>query len=127
MAEIGSQIHAVVEDKVGKLAEVTDKITDAGVNILAAVAWVQDGKGHLEMVTSDNNAACDAVAPLADTCTSEEIVHLTLPNEVGALNKISHTLAEAGISITMLYAAAAGGSAMVVLRTSDNARAAELI
>ncbi len=127
MAELGSKIHAEVEDKVGKLAEVTDKITAAAINIRAAVAWVEDGRGHIILVTDDNSAACEAIAPVVSSCTSEEAVILTVPNEVGALNKISHTLTDAGIAINGIVAAASDESALIVLNTSDNAKTAELI
>lgn len=127
MAELSKQCRAEVEDKVGKLAEVTDKITDAAVNIRGALGWVSDGTGHLVVLADDFEKVCGAIAPVVSKCEQIEVVCLSLPNEVGALGKIAHKLADAGISINMMYATAAGEEALIVLETSDNAKAAELI
>jgi len=127
MAEIGKQIHAEVEDKVGKLAELTDKIAEAGVNILAVAAWAEGQRGHILLVTDDNEKACQAIRPVVANCEFKEAICVNLPNEVGALGKVAHKLAEAGIGIEMMHASAAGAAVLAVLGTSDNARAAELI
>ena len=127
MAERGTQIHAEVTDKVGKLAEVTDALSTAGVNILAAVAWVEGGRGHIRMITDDNDKACDAVQGVVDKCECGEALWTRVPNEVGALGKVSHALGDAGIAIKLIYATTAGDESLVVLDTSDNAKAAEIV
>jgi hypothetical protein len=127
MAEITSQIHAEVSDKIGRLAELTDAIRDVGVNIRGAVAWVEGSTGHIRMITDDNDKACKAIQPIATACGFGQAVCVLVPNEVGTLNRISHKLAGAGIAIQMMYSSAAGEKAMVVLETSDNAKAAKII
>ena len=53
MAQICKQCVAEVDDAVGKLAEVTDGLKDAGVNICSICAWVEGGKGKLMLVAED--------------------------------------------------------------------------
>jgi hypothetical protein len=128
MAQICKQITVVTEDKVGLLADLTEAIRDAGVNILALCAWAEGGTGHLMAATDDPDAACSAAGPFVTRCSFNEAVCTKIPNEKGQLHEISRTLADAGISIHTVYAT--GGDAAevhVVLITSDNAKAAEIL
>ncbi len=127
MAEIAKQMHVVVEDQTGRLAEATDKLREAGINIRAMVAWVQEGTGHLVVIPDDPGKCASVECPFAQKIEESEVVCVELPDEVGALNAVSRKLADAGINISMCYAAAAGGKALVILHTSDNAKAAELV
>jgi len=127
MAELGQQLQIEVVDEVGKLAAVTDALKGAGVNIRAAVAWVEGAKGHMRMVTDDNEKAHGAIGSLVTEARMGEVVCADLPNEVGALNTASRKLADAGIGINLLYASASEGKALVVMDTTDNGKAAKLI
>ena len=127
MAELGEQLQIEVADEVGMLAAVTDALKAGGVNIRAAVAWVDGANGHMRMVTDDNERAAQVIAPVVTSCGVAEVVCAGLPNEVGALNVVSRKLADAGIGINLMYASASGGEALVVLETTDNLKAAGLI
>jgi len=128
MAQICRQITVVVDDKVGRLAELTDAIKDAGVNILALCAWVEDGTGRLMAVTDDPDKACAAVTPLVTKCGFNEVVCTTIANEIGTLNAVARKLADAGISIRVIYLTAGDlAQGTVVMITSDNAKAAEIL
>jgi len=127
MAELAQQTQIEVVDEVGKLAKVTEALKRAGVNIRAAVAWVEGANGHMRMVTDDNDKACQAVGDLVTACGTNEVVCVSLPDEVGSLNKLAAKLAGAGIGINLFYASAAAGKVLVVLETTDNARALRLV
>jgi hypothetical protein len=129
MAKICKQCRATTEDKVGKLAEVTGKVKAAGINIQGLVAWVEGDTGHLLLLADDAEKACQAVQDSGvKSCDSDEVVCVQVANQPGALNAVAGKLADAGIGIDLVYATAAeGGQATIVLRTSDNAKAAELI
>lgn len=128
MATLSRQMTVTMKDRVGALADLTEKVKGAGVNILALCAWVQNGTGHLLMLTDDNRAACQAIQSLVGQCREDEVISLTLPNTPGALNEAARKLADAGIGIELAYASA--GEALqsaIVLKTTDNARAAGLV
>ena len=118
----------VHSNAVGKLAELTRKIKDAGVNIYSLVAWVEEDTGHLLLVTDDNNKACSAMSDAVDTCEEDEAVYLKLPHEPGTLHGVAKTLSDKGIDIHMIYATTAEpGQAGVILSTSNNLQAAKLL
>ena len=128
MAQVSKHIEAEVADKVGRLAEVTDKLKDAGVNIVAMLAWVEDGTGKLRMVVDDTDKACAAVTDMLDKCECGEVVCASVPNTPGALNEIAHKLADAGIAVHLVYATAGNGTeATIALVTDNNAKAAQII
>ena len=128
MAEIAQQLKIGVANEVGKLAEVTDKIKDAGLNILALCAWVEGDTGQLLMITDDNDKACESLSGVVESCEMQEVVRAVVPEEPGRLNTLAHKLADAGIDIHFAYATTAGGgNAMIVLGTADNAKAAGIL
>lgn len=128
MAKTCTQMSIEVADQVGKLAEVTDKLKDAGINILAMCAWTQDGRGHLQMIVDDANKACAALEGAVDRCDCGEILTADVPNQLGALNEMSKKLGKAGISIESIYCTAGeAAQAMLVFNTSDNAKAAGIV
>ena len=128
MAEIRKQCRAVVSDKVGRLAEVTSQIKQAGVNILALSAWVEEGQGHIMVVAAEAEKCCQALSKVVDKCEWDEVVCVEVKNEVGALDTIAGKLAEANIQVNKVFATCAqGGQAMIVLKTSDNAKATQIL
>ena len=128
MAELTKQCNATVSDSMGKLAEVTDNLKTAGVNILAMCVWGEDGVGHLMLVADDPQKACENLSPVVDKCEWDDVVLVHAANTPGSLNELAHKLLAAGISITFAYASTTDApEAVIILNTSDNARAAELL
>ena len=128
MAEIRRQCRAVVSDKIGRLAEVTDHIKEAGVNILAMCAWVEQGRGHILVVGSEPEKCCSALSKVVDKCEWDEVVCAKVANKIGVLNTVAHKLAEADLQVNMATdSCAETEEAMVVLQTSNNAKAAEIL
>jgi len=128
MAELHKECSITTADKVGKLAEVTDKVKAAGVNIVALCAWTEGSTGKLLMVAEDPDKACQAVQPVVDKCEMREVVCVKAANQPGALEEIARKLADEGIGIELCYATAAGGDqAAIILHTTDNAKAAQVV
>jgi len=128
MAQICKQIQVEVANEVGKLAQLTDRIKDAGVNICCACAWVEGDRGKLTMVTEDHEKALSAIQDTVDSCETGEVVCVSIANRLGALNEIARKLADAGINIKSVYATTGHAEeATIVLTTTDNAKAAEIL
>jgi len=128
MAELIQQCSATVSDAVGRLAEVTDKVKEAGVNILATCAWADEGTGHLMLVADEPQKACEAISQVVDECGWMECVKVNASNVPGGLHEIAQKLADAGIAINCIYATTTDApEAGVIVSTSDNAKAAEIL
>lgn len=128
MADIRQQVQVEVANEVGQLQVVTDALVRAGLNIEALCAWTEGATGHVLLVTENNEKACQAVTPVVERCSFQEVVTTTVVNRPGALDEVARRLSEEGINITMIYATAAGpGESYVVLATDDNEKTADLL
>ncbi len=130
MAKVSSGKELVFQtaDEVGMLAKVSKALAAAGVNILAVAAYTQEGKGHFMVVTSDNAKTAESLKSQGTDSAEKDVILLELENKVGALSEISGKLAAAGVNISYLYASAGESPAsLIVLGTSDNAKAMEAL
>ncbi len=128
MAEIRKQCVLEVEDDVGRLAELTDRIRTAGINITAMCARVEQGVGRVMVVSDDHDKLYTAVSPFVDQCEFREVVCVSIANKPGGLHGIASALADAGIRINLIYATAEKEpDALVVVDTSDNRKSAEIL
>jgi hypothetical protein len=126
-ARLAKELVAKIPARVGLLADVTEAIRQAGVNIVAVSAYERDGVGKFLLVTSDNAAATAALGRLNAEVTEKPVVTIDMPDEPGALEKAARTIAEAGINIRYAFGTAAGsGLSTIVFKTDDDAKAAGL-
>lgn len=128
MAQICKQCVAEVTNAVGRLAEVTEGLKNAGVNICSVCAWVEGEKGKLLLVGEDAEKACEQIGAVCEKCEWREVVCVEVDNRPGGLNAVARTLADAGVGIHIVFATAGHGEkAVVVLDTTDNAKAVEVL
>lgn len=127
VARLTSQLVAKIPSRVGLLADVTEALRQADVNIVAVSAYERDGVGKFLLVTSDNRKAAEALGMLKADVAEKSVLAVEMPNEPGALEKATRAIAEAGINIEYAYGTAgAGTSATVIIRTADDQKAAGL-
>ena len=80
------------------------------------------------VVGSEPEKCCNALSKVVDKCEWDEVVCAKVANKIGALNTVAHKLAEADIQVNMAIASCAETEeAMVVLQTSNNAKAVEIL
>lgn len=120
------EIIATTPDKVGMLAEVTDAIASAGVNILAICAYAMEGHAKFMMLTSDNGKAMNALKMRKISAEEVDAISVSLSNKVGAAKELADKIAKAGIDISYCYGSTGNGSeALLVLATKDVNKALE--
>ncbi len=127
-AHLATQLVVSMPTRVGLLADLTDAIKEAGVNITAISAYERDGEGKFLMLTDDNDKASAALARLNANVREKSAIVLGLENRPGALEDAVRKLAEADVNVEYAYGSTAGGGeATVVLSTADDMRAIGLI
>ncbi len=120
------EIIATMPNKIGMLAEVTDAITSAGVNILAICAYAMEGQAKFMMLTSDNGKAMNALKMRKISAEEVDAISVSLSNKVGAAKELADRIAKAGIDISYCYGSTGNGSeALLVLATKDINKALE--
>lgn len=127
MAKKLKELQFETPNKTGMLCKITCVLKEAGVNILHAWACGEGSKGHFGLVTSNNTKAKRALKGLGISSKEKEVLAVTLSHKVGSLERMAHTLAKAGISLTCLSATSAGNLVTVLFNTKNNNKAQRLV
>ncbi|MFH1359834.1 MAG: ACT domain-containing protein [Candidatus Omnitrophota bacterium] len=121
-AKLEKQLMISVENKVGALADVSQIISLAGINLIAVCGYVIDNKGFILFVTEDNKKAKALLMGKNYNIREEEVVLVTLDNKPGSLQNLARRIADEGIDLNLIYgsADAKGKSSQLVLVSEDN-------
>lgn len=119
------QLSVFLENKEGRLAEVTKTIADCGVNIRAMSVADTADFGIVRFIVNDPAAAKKALEGAEFTVMVKDVLAIAVSDEPGALSKALMCLQKAGIVIEYLYAfiGKCEGKALVILKVSDNEKA----
>lgn len=110
------QLSIFLENKSGRLNEVSKILGDSGINMLAFSVADTSEFGILRLIVSDPEKACSVLRDNQFSVNLTDVVCLNCPNEPGALAKALQILSDNQISIAYLYAYSVGESANVVLK-----------
>ena len=126
--EIRNELLYRAPTRVGLLADVTEALRAAGVNILAIGAYDKGDVGEFLLLTSNNRAAGEALKVLGGEVDMASVVVLEVNNTPGELALIARKVADAGINISQIHATTTGApTAMIVLRTDQEIPLVELL
>ena len=119
------QISVFIENKKGKLAEVTRYIADYKVNLRAlSIADTQDF-GILRIICEDPEKANEALKEGGYITTITDVLATAISDEPGSLAAILEVLSEAGVVVEYTYAfLSAVKGAYMIFRVDDNQAAA---
>jgi hypothetical protein len=127
-AKVVNQLSFDMGDRPGLLAEVTEALAGAKVNVNYVCAYEMDGRAYFMLVTDSGARAKKALAGLGIKAEEEKVIAVEMPNRVGELQKVARKIAEAGVNISYIDATAfSGRTATCILSTSDDRKVARLI
>ena len=129
MVELRKQVTLQVPDEVGRLAEITECIKKARINIQALSAWAHGGMGYVTFLTEDHDKAVTAISPIVDQCEFSEVIWATISDEPGALHELARKLTDGGVSVKSVYSIGCehARQARVVMQTENNQRALKVL
>lgn len=135
MAEKVRQVeyyYATVPDEPGTGSKLLSQLQQAGVNLLACLAFPSEkGKTQIDVVPENAGALKEAGAKAGIKLTGPRKAFLVEGDDrVGAVADVTRKLAEAKINITAAAAAAAGGGryGMILwVAQGDHAKAAKVL
>jgi len=113
------QLSVFLENRSGRLTEVTAALASQNINITAQSLADTSEFGVLRMVVSEPERARAVLLELGFSVSLTDVLCLTTPNAPGALHRALEILSNCGISIDYMYAFALREKAYVILRTSD--------
>ncbi|MFH2138888.1 MAG: hypothetical protein ABII88_10300 [Candidatus Omnitrophota bacterium] len=129
-ARAGKEVHAIAENQIGTLADISQWMADKGINIKAVCAYADNGKAHFLFVTTDNKKAIEILKAKELSASEDEVVIVEMNDKVGTLKDMAKKLKSAEVDLKYIYGSTTGivnASATIVFDSSDNAKAIHAI
>ena len=113
------QLSIFLENKSGRLTEVTDVLGEAGVNLSAMSIADNSDVGILRCIVSDPEKAYQVLKEAHFAVEITDVIGFVCPNTSGSLAVVLRYLSQKGIFIEYMYSFANGDVAHVVIRPTD--------
>ncbi len=114
------QLSVFIENKAGRVSEVTGLLGDAGVNIRGFSVSDTADYGILRLVVDQPEQARDALKGAGFTVREDEVICIALPDTPGSLANVLKVVSDAGANIEYVYSLV---STYVVVNVADADRA----
>jgi len=98
------QISVFLENKAGRLAEVTGILSEANVNIRALALADTSDFGVLRLIVDDNIKALEALKNRGFTVGRTDVLAVEVEDKPGGLHRILDMLNKAKINVEYMYA-----------------------
>jgi hypothetical protein len=119
------QISIFIENKSGRLAEITRVLGEAGINIRALSLADTSDFGILRLIVNDGAKATAVLKENGFTVSKTEVVAVEVPDRPGGLAAILQTLDLEAINVEYMYAFVerCGGNAVIIFRFDETDKA----
>lgn len=121
------QLSVFLENKTGRINEVTKILGKAGINMQAFSMAETTDFGILRLIVAEVDRAVEVLREANFAVMLTDVVCISCTNEAGALSSILDRLSEKDIFIEYMYAFAEGDKANIVIRPSDIERCTEVL
>lgn len=123
------QISVFVENKKGRLAEITETIAKSGANIRALSIADTTDFGILRLIVDKVDCAVAALKESGITVSVTNVIAIGIEDKPGAFSIPMRILAQADVDVEYMYAFITRKSekAYVILRVADNEAAAKVL
>ena len=126
---LAEQISIFIENKEGRLAEVTAILRDSDVNIRALSLADTTDFGVLRLIVNNNEKAEAALRKEGFTVGRTKVLAVEVTDEPGGLNKVLDPLWMQNVNVEYMYAFANPQckNAIMVFRFDDHQKALEIL
>jgi len=124
----GEEIIVAVENKVGRLEEITGMISKEGINIRAIAAYVENNQAIFRIITSDNLKTKEILSQKGLRPETKEVAIVELPDKIGELHTMAEKLKEANIDLEYIYGTTTTAEvATLIFSSNNNERAIQIL
>ncbi len=123
------QLSIFIENKSGRLAEVTSILSSAGINIRALYLADTADFGILRLIVNDTEKAKNVLRFNGFTVEKTKVVAIEVPDRPGGLSGILNIIKDEGINVEYMYAFVekSGENAIVIFRFDDSEKAVSVL
>lgn len=119
-----AQLSVFIENKAGRVSEVTELLGGAGINIRGFAVSDTAEYGILRLVVDRPDDAQTVLRDAGFTVKVSDVICIDLPDQPGGLAGVLKVVADAGVNIEYVYSLVA---TYVVLNVADVDRAVRLL
>ena len=124
------QLSIFVENKPGRLSDVTHTLKDGNINIRAITTADSSDFGILRLIVDDTDKAIECLKKADYLVKVTNVIAVTAEDKPGGMASIMKTLYKANISVEYMYSAFLNPSdvtACLILRVDSNENAIEAL
>ncbi len=123
------QISVFLENRAGRLAEVSAILAEAGVNIRALSLADTSDFGVLRLIVNNNEKARETLKKAGFTVGKTNVVAVEVEDRPGGLHKILDVLFKSGINVEYMYAFVqqSGNNAVMIFRFDQTEKALKVL
>jgi len=121
------QLTVFLQNKSGRLEELTDILAKNDINISALSIAETEEFGIMRMIVSDHEKALQALKDAEFTVKTTDVVSVECPDVPGALHETLKTLMTNGIDVSYMYGYSNGGTARLIMKINNPEKAMEII
>ena len=124
---VAKQLSIFLENKSGRLTEVTEVLAKESINLSALCIAENADFGILRGIVSDPDKAYKALKENHFAVNITDVIGISCPNVPGALAKVLGYLSEKEVFIEYMYSFASNNVANVVIRPSNMEKCIEVL
>lgn len=115
------QISIFIENKSGRLAEITGVLAKNGINIRALSLADTSDFGILRLIVDDSEKALKVLKEQRFTVSITHVIGVAVPDSPGGLTTILQTLDQSNVNVEYMYAFVerTGDNAVIIFRFDD--------
>ncbi len=122
------QFEIAVENKIGCLADVTDILAQAKINLKAIATDNKDTHGVIKIVTDDDDGTRQVLKEAGFDYREHEIVPVRVLDKPGELSRVARAMSNLNIDIESVFLMDRDqGTAHIAFKVDDLAKARELL
>lgn len=120
-AQVRRQLTVSLENRLGRLADVTDRLSKSGVNVDALSIVDTIDQAVVRLIPSDPALARQVLERSGFHMVEADVLAVSMTDTPGAMAELSRALAQAGVNIDYAYGSSHGPGtvSLVVIRVSN--------
>lgn len=121
------QLTVFLQNKSGRLEELTDILSKNDINISAISVAETEEYGIMRMIVSDHEKALQMLKDAEFTVKTTEVISIECPDIPGSLHETLKKLTKNGIDVSYMYGYSNGGIARLIMKINNPEKAMEII
>ena len=122
-----NQLSIFIENRSGTLIKVLEALKEANIQIIASTIADTAEYGIYRLICSEPTRACECLRQAGVAVALSDVFAIELDNVPGRAADAVQAFSSAGISITYMYSFLLRGKGILIFRTDNNERAAQVI